>query len=102
MRALLTYRRARQSTCLVSTLQTMHTFTAQRGVGGDHRIHAGFNQRISNFDGFFITHVRGDLDRQRHTLTVLCSQIFLTLTQSFEQLLERQEDRSEEHTSELQ
>ncbi|MNO97060.1 hypothetical protein D3C76_887550 [compost metagenome] len=87
--ALVTHRRARKAARLVAKGQTFDPFAAKGGVGGDHRVHARLQQRLGYQCGFLVTHVRGDLDRQRHALAMLDSQAVLAHTQGFQQLLQR-------------
>ncbi|MNE02056.1 hypothetical protein D3C80_945190 [compost metagenome] len=89
MRALFPDRRTRQATGLVAMQQALDAFTAEGGVGGDHRVHARFDQGRGDQRGFFIAHVRGDLDCQRHMLAAFGHQLRAALGQGIEQLLER-------------
>lgn len=89
MGALLQHRCARQAARLATVRQCFDTFTAQRGVGGDHRIHARLHQRSGHQRRFFVAHVRRDLDCQGHALAMCTGQLFAALGQGVEQLLER-------------
>jgi hypothetical protein len=89
MRALVAHRSTGQAARLIAKLQSFDPFAAQGGIGRNHRIHPGLHQRSGYLLGFFVAHVRGYLDRQRHPLAMLLSQGLLALAQGFEQLLER-------------
>ncbi|MNE04476.1 hypothetical protein D3C80_970100 [compost metagenome] len=62
---------------------------AQGGVSRDDRVHPGFDQRLRNLRGFFVAHVRGDLDRQRHVFAMAQRQFGPTGGEVRQQLLER-------------
>ena len=89
MGALLTHWRAGQTARLVAMLHAFNTDTAQSRIGGDDRVHAGFDQCLGNLRSLFVGHVRRDLDRQRHMLAVTQGQFGATGGQISEQLLER-------------
>ncbi|MNK96990.1 hypothetical protein D3C87_1173020 [compost metagenome] len=87
--ALVANRCAGQTARLVTMLHAFDAHAAQGGVGGDDRIHTGFDQRLRNLRGFFVGHVRGDLDRQRHVFAVTQRQFRTACGQVGQQLLER-------------
>ncbi|MNI50264.1 hypothetical protein D3C73_1049150 [compost metagenome] len=87
--ALVANRCAGQTARLVTMLHAFDAHAAQGGVGGDDRVHAGFDQRLRNLRGFFVGHVRSDLDRQRHVFAVTQRQFRTACGQVGQQLLER-------------
>ncbi|MNF30918.1 hypothetical protein D3C84_116680 [compost metagenome] len=87
--ALVANRCAGQTTGFFAVLHAFDAYTAQGGVSRNDRIHPGFDQRLRNLCGFFVAHVRRDLDRQRYMFAMTQCQFRAALGQIGQQLLER-------------
>ena len=68
--------------------QTLHAVACQRGVGGNHSVHAVAAQCVGDDIDLGLIQIGGNLDEQRRCLAILFGQGFATPGQGCEQAVE--------------